>query len=215
MSDNCKSNYSLKNIFSLVNDKPKLNLIRYNKKIQKRLGIDIQDYKLFNGIAVTIEENGKAIEYDNYNDIIIFEGEFKQGKKNGKGKEYNSDGKMIYEGEFLYGKRHGRGKEYDGDGLLIYDGEYSSNERHGKGKEYYKQRLIYEENIKMEKNLVKGKNIINLVKSFLKGNFYTEEKMEKEKNIILMVYYYLKENIYIIKNGREKAMINLEILFIN
>ena len=139
MLDNCKSNYSLKNIFSLVNDKTKLNLIRHNKKIQKRLGIDIQDYKLFNGIEVTMGENGKVIEYDNYNDIIIFEGEFKEGKRNGKGKEYNSDGKMIYEGEFLYGKRHGIGKEYDGDGLLIYDGEYAFGKWHGKGKEYYEK----------------------------------------------------------------------------
>ena len=39
--------------------------------------------------------------------------------------------------------------------------------------------------------------------------------MEEEKNIIMMVIYYLKENIYIIKNGMEKDMIKMGILFMN
>jgi len=33
------------------------------------------------------------------------------------------------------------------------------------------------------------------------------KKMEKEKNIIVMVKYYLKENIYMEKNGMEKDII--------
>ena len=28
------------------------------------------------------------------------------GKRNGKGKEYDSNGKLIFEGEYLNGKRH-------------------------------------------------------------------------------------------------------------
>ena len=32
---------------------------------------------------------------------------------NGTVKEYNSNNKLIYEGEYLNGKRNGKGKEYD------------------------------------------------------------------------------------------------------
>ena len=31
---------------------------------------------------------------------------------NGKGKEFNGDDKLIYEGEFLNGEKHGKGKIY-------------------------------------------------------------------------------------------------------
>ena len=37
--------------------------------------------------------------------MVIFEGEYINGKKNGKAKEYNYNGKLIYEGEYLNGKR--------------------------------------------------------------------------------------------------------------
>ena len=30
--------------------------------------------------------------------------------KNGKGKEYNEDGKLIYDGEYLNGEKNGKGK---------------------------------------------------------------------------------------------------------
>ena len=36
---------------------------------------------------------------------MIFDGEYKNGIKNGKGKEYYN-GKLIYEGEFLNGKKY-------------------------------------------------------------------------------------------------------------
>ena len=39
---------------------------------------------------------------------MIFEGEYLNGMKNGKGKEY--EGKLIFEGEYLNGMRNGQGK---------------------------------------------------------------------------------------------------------
>ena len=42
--------------------------------------------------------------------ILIFEGEYLNGEKNGKGKEYDSDGILIYEGEYLNGERNGKRK---------------------------------------------------------------------------------------------------------
>ena len=48
-----------------------------------------------------------------------FEGEYFNGERNGKGKEYNWNGKLLYEGDYLNGKRNGKGKECD------YNGKYS------------------------------------------------------------------------------------------
>ena len=37
---------------------------------------------------------------------MIFEGEYKDGKRNGYGKEYmNPENKILFEGEYLYGRR--------------------------------------------------------------------------------------------------------------
>ena len=47
-------------------------------------------------------------------DRLIFEGDYKNGKRNGKGKEYSDyNGKLIFEGEYVNGKRNGKGKEYN------------------------------------------------------------------------------------------------------
>ena len=81
-----KSFYITKGIFSFLEEKQKLNMVIYHKKLQKQLLIDLDYYK---------EISGK----------------YKIGEKNGKGKEYNNK-RLIYEGEFFNGKRHGQGKEY-------------------------------------------------------------------------------------------------------
>jgi len=78
-------------------------------------------YELFNG-------NGKVKEYDECSCDLIFEGEYLNGKLNGKGKEY-SFGELIYEGDFLNGQRNGKGKEYYRDGRLRFEGEYLNGER--------------------------------------------------------------------------------------
>ena len=38
------------------------------------------------------------------------------GKRNGKGKEYNNNGEVEFEGEYLNGERNGKGKEYNNNG---------------------------------------------------------------------------------------------------
>ena len=64
--------------------------------------------------------NGRKKEYDEYG-RIMFEGEYLNGRKNGKGKEYNIHGYLIFEGEYLNGKRDGKGKIYNG-----YTDDYDS-----------------------------------------------------------------------------------------
>ena len=47
--------------------------------------------------------------------------------------------KIKYEGEYLNGKRNGKGKEYDDEGRVLFEGEYSNGRRwKGTGKEYRK-----------------------------------------------------------------------------
>ena len=75
------------------------------------------------------EGKWKVMEYNYYNNKLIFEGEYLKGERNGRGKEYNYSGKLIFEGEYLNGKRNGKGKEYDNFGQLLYEGEYKNGER--------------------------------------------------------------------------------------
>ena len=86
-----KSFYILKEIFSFLNIKRKLDIIIYNKNLQNKLGIDIEDYKNISGIYKIGEKNGKGSEYMLNTNILIYEGEYINGKRNGKGKEYNDN----------------------------------------------------------------------------------------------------------------------------
>ena len=75
-----------------------------------------------------------------YNYYYRFKGEYLNGKKNGKGKEYNNQGTLIFEGEYLNGKKW-NGIEYDEFGKII------SEIKNGKGtfRKYECGKLIYEE----------------------------------------------------------------------
>jgi len=68
--------------------------------------------------------NGKSIHY-NADGLIVFEGYYKNGYKDGMVKYYNySTGKLEFEGTYKKGEKHGKAKEYDKEGKLIFDGEY-------------------------------------------------------------------------------------------
>ena len=86
---------------------------------------------------VTYELNkgtGKAKEYDKYGSLV-FSGEYLNGFRNGKGKEYAGMGRrLIFDGEYLSGLRNRKGKEYYTTGNLEFEGEYLDGLRHGKGK---------------------------------------------------------------------------------
>ena len=66
----------------------------------------------------------KCKEYDN--GILIFEGEYMNGKKSGIRKEYNKK-EMIFEGQYLYNSRI-RGKFYAYN-KLEFEGEYLFNKK--------------------------------------------------------------------------------------
>ena len=101
------------NIFEYINDKTKLNIVKYNKRFQKEINLDIMNYRRFSRKYILYEAKGKGKKYYAYNDELIFEGEFFKGKRwNGKGKEFDNQGLVVYEGEYLNGKWNGYGKEY-------------------------------------------------------------------------------------------------------
>ena len=95
MLENVKSIYFAKIVFSFVDEKQKLKLIKCNKSLQKKIDISIINYIHFKGRYIIYESNGKGKEYDIY-DILKFEGEYLNGEKNGKGKEYYEwDDKLL------------------------------------------------------------------------------------------------------------------------
>ena len=101
----------------------------------------------------------KEISENNYS--FIYEGEYLNGERNGKGKEYKLH-KLIYEGEFLKGKRNGKGKEYYYDKnkekkidnyqvdsehrelVLLFEGEYLNGKRWNVKEYDINKNIIYE-----------------------------------------------------------------------
>ena len=71
------------------------------------------------------------IWYDNLNKIAY---ELKEGK--GLVKEYIY-GNLSFEGEYLNGLRDGKGKEYFYNNKLKFEGEYLKGERNGKRKRIF------------------------------------------------------------------------------
>ena len=66
--------------------------------------------EILNGKGITLE--GCFCGYDDCT-IFIYEGEFKNGQKSGKCKEYDIDHEIIFEGDYLNGKKwNGKGKDY-------------------------------------------------------------------------------------------------------
>ena len=130
-----KSSFILKKIFLNIDIKRKLCILIYNKRLEKKLNINIVDYRRLNGKYKIDGKNGKGKEY-NFEGELIFEGEYLNGKRNGKGIEYEN-GNLIFKGEYLNGKRNGKGKEYDGKDL-IFEGEYLNGIKwNGKGCDKY------------------------------------------------------------------------------
>ena len=135
MLKNIKSKYITKLLFLYIDEERKLRLVKYNKSLQKNINISIINYKHYSGRYIIYITNNYGKEYDGYNNDLLFEGEYLNGKRNGKGKEYDYDGKLRFKGEYLNGKRHGKGKEYSLEGKVSFDGEYLNGKKMEKEKD--------------------------------------------------------------------------------
>ena len=142
---NIKSLYIQKLIFSFTNEKVKLNMIKYSKCLQNIFSINIENYKKISGkYKKGTKWYGK--EYLLNTDRLIFEGGYKNGKRNGKGKEYDDlYCEVLFEGEYKNGKRNGKGKEFKFYyGYLDFEGEYLNGKKWN-GKKYNKNgEVLYE-----------------------------------------------------------------------
>ena len=196
MLENIKSSYFLNIIFSFLDEKIKLKIAKYNKNLQKKIDVNLINYKFLSGRYIIYENNGIIKEYDGYFDNLVYEGEYLNGKRHGKGKEYFNNS-IIYDGEFLNGKRNGKGKEYE-YGELKYEGEYINGKRNGKGKEYSYEKCklmfegIYLNDKKWEgKGYDKNNNIIYELKD---GQGFIKEYNYKGKLIFEGEYKNGKKN---------------------
>ena len=131
-----KSKFILKKIFLCLNEYKKLLIIQFNKHAQIKLGVNIDNYKAITVKYFVEEKNEKVKEYsyisfdENGDNTLIFEGEYKKGKKDGQGKEYYKNGKIKFEGEYLKGKR------FNGKGYLPDKKKFEIKNFDGIGKEY-------------------------------------------------------------------------------
>ena len=98
-----KAQYTISNIFLLIDKKQKLRFLNYNKELQKLLNININDYQNMSGKHKIGGKNVKGKEYILRTMRLIFEGEYVNGKRNGKGKEYVNN-ILKFEGEYLNGE---------------------------------------------------------------------------------------------------------------
>ena len=105
-----KGKYIKIGIFSYINEKQKLEMIIYNKKLQNTIDVNMFDYRKISGKYTMFEYNGMGKIFLLKNNELIFKGEYLKGKRNGKGKEYYNE-KIIFEGIYLNGKRNGKRKE--------------------------------------------------------------------------------------------------------
>ena len=186
MLDNIKSIFFIKNVFSLLVEKRKLKLLKHNKILQSKLSINLTNYIFFTSKYIIYQTKQKAKEY-NYcddncsDDKLVFEGEYLNGERNGRGKEYDVNGNLLFEGEYLKGERNGKGKEYYANGQLSFEGEYL------KGKRWTGKRYGLSDNILYE--LKEGKGLV-------KENYgiyaYEGEYLKGEKNGRGKEYYYVK-----------------------
>ena len=99
-----KSLYIVKRIFLLLYQNKKLELISYSNYWQKKLKLDIEDYKIVSRKYKIIDNNKFGREYLLNTNKKIFEGEYLNKKRNGKGKEYHYNGRLKFKGEFINGK---------------------------------------------------------------------------------------------------------------
>ena len=171
-----KSSYIIKRIFSFLHENQTLEMIVYSKEFQKMCLKGIKNYKAKCKKYKIGGKNGNGKEYIINTNILIFEGEYLNGKRNGKGKEFYKSGKLKFEGEYLNGKRwngngynkngdigleikDGKGniKEYDYDDNLKFEGIYLKGEKNGKGKEYNFGELEFEGEYSKGKRNGKGK----------------------------------------------------------
>ena len=98
MLENINSYYIAQIVFSFIDSKKGYKLVQYNKRLINRLKINPLYFKILSGKYLVYKKNRKVREYDLLKEYLIFEGEYLNGKRNGKGIEYRP---QKFEGNYL------------------------------------------------------------------------------------------------------------------
>ena len=96
-----------------------MNGKKWNAKIYDINKNVISELKNGNGFIIVFGFNG----------TLDFEGEYLNGLKNGKCKEYYDSSHIKSEGEYLNGQINGTYREYDYQGNLIFKGEFLNGKK--------------------------------------------------------------------------------------
>ena len=188
-----RSSVILQKVFKYIDNILKLKIALYNKVIQRKLNLDLNDFKRYSG-KYRKKDGEITYEYNSSNDFLLFEGNYSNGKKNGCGKEYDEEGKLIFEGEYLNGKKwKGLEKVYSQDtGELIYEYEYSNGNINGNVKEYdkYNGELLFEGKYLNGKRNGEGIEYKHVICKKIEHTFCDHPKI-----VIINSLKYLLENI--------------------
>ena len=84
----------------------------------------------------------------------VYGGEFKYGKKHGKGKMLYNDGR-VYEGDWKGNKKNGKGKYSHPEGA-VYEGDWLDGKKHGKGRNIRSNGDVMKDNSKVIRSTVRG-----------------------------------------------------------
>ncbi|KAL3308911.1 MORN repeat-containing protein 3 [Cichlidogyrus casuarinus] len=105
---------------------------------------DLNKQMQYEGMWENDKRSGKGVLLSIKNDDPrkIYEGEWKDGMRDGTGENWYSSTE-YYEGEWAFNKRDGWGRMYSSDGS-IYEGEWKQDKMSGKGLMYMKNGNRYE-----------------------------------------------------------------------
>ena len=81
-------------------------------------------------------KHGKGKLMDKHNNLI-YEGFFVKGIRSGFGNKFHDNGMIRVAGLFQKGKLNGRGKQFDNTGKLLYKGWWKNDQKDGRGTYYY------------------------------------------------------------------------------
>ena len=98
MLKNIKNVFFKKIVLLHLDERKLLKLVQCNKELQNLLDIKMICYKMHSGKIKIGDKNGLGKELNYFNNkSIIYEGEYLNGKRNGKGIERDKNG-VKYEG---------------------------------------------------------------------------------------------------------------------
>jgi hypothetical protein len=144
----------------------------------------------------------------------VYEGDWKDDKKNGRGKFTWASG-QVYDGEWKDGKKNGRGKFTWLDGE-VYEGEFNDDNFNGIGKHTYSNGNIYEGEFKDGNKHGQGVRYYPNECGFMEGEYINDLEEGRHTHFscdrkMIKYYYYNRGKIFTFENDIDKYIISEQI----